>query len=50
MIQVVSVTYQGSKSWVVERSGWYPVQEFPAALEEARTTNIYSAIYSSFKQ
>ena len=43
MIQVVSVTYQGNKSNVAEVSGWHPISNFQAALDEAVAARGYSA-------
>nr|WP_309690255.1 hypothetical protein [Armatimonas sp.] len=42
MIQVVSVTYQGDESEVAEISGWHPVSNFNAAIDQATETLGYA--------
>lgn len=43
MIQVVSVTYRGTKSKITELSSWHPVGNFQLALDEAMVAKDYSA-------
>jgi VCBS repeat-containing protein len=43
MIQIVSVTYQGHESEVAEISGWHPVNNFNAAIDQAMETMGYAS-------